>query len=134
MNKTLRIANFVITHFNQHQQPITFNQLGNLLYLIAGNYYLKYHQLLFDEPFYRLGVGYQLPTVKTNFKQVPKISLKPTSDVFKLSTRQQNFIIKQLTEYNKQSYNQLAYQCSLLKRKLMQSKLDLTKFENNKKA
>ena len=132
MNKSLKVANFIVNYFNQQKQLITAPKLGNLMYLIAGNYYLKHQQLLLDESFYRLGIGYQLPAVTNNFHQTKGLNLQPTSKSFSFSSKQQNYIMKQLVAYDSQSYNQLAYQCSLLKKRLLQSKLDLNNFENKK--
>lgn len=131
MKDTLKIANFIIVNVQQHNLTITSRMLGNLLYIIAGNYYLKYHQLLLNEQFYRLGVGYQLDTINNTF-DVHQNNLTPTTDNIQLTVSQSNFIAKQLKQISDYSYNQLAYQCSLLHKKLAESKLKLNNFEKEK--
>lgn len=131
MKETLKIANFVINKLNQQHLTITSRTLGNLLYLIAGNYYLKYHQLLLNERFYRLGVGYQLTTLDQAFN-VHAVKLKPIGTSFQLTDNQNKFITKQLATINGYSYNKLAYQCALVHKKLAESKLKLNLFEKEK--
>lgn len=128
MKETLKIANFIINKLNQQHLPITSRTLGNLLYLIAGNYYLKYRQLLFKERFYRLGVGYQLNTLEQAFDtHTPR--LKPTKTVTQLTANQSQFVTKQLTAIDNYSYNRLAYQCAQVHKKLAASKLKLSLLE-----
>lgn len=132
MNKTLRVANFIVQYFNQHNQQITYRTLGNILYIVAGNYYLKYHQTLFNELFYREGLGYQIDTVVTNFGDNKQLPVHSTATNVHLSKNNQTYLIKQLETITDLSYNKIVCYCAKINQRLHDSNLKLNIFEKEK--